>query len=236
MAWSVAPSLSTMFAEANRLWPDRSKASDGTIGDAAHSARTSDHNPGARNLVHAADLTHDPAHGVDCAWLSALLYKRVMSGEEKRVKTLIFDRRIFTPSVSGSWRPYTGSNAHRHHMHVSIYSTVDAENDRSPWFVNTTPAPPRSAFTTLYRHEDDMALTLDHTEPLDSSGNAQWFTDRQWSDFISVEACHPVRPVVDGRYEPGLAAQPVEHDGRIIVVITGGKPSGSARVMLTVSE
>lgn len=234
MAWAVAPSVRAMFVEANTRWPNRSKASDGTIGDQAHSSRTSDHNPGARNLVHAGDLTHDPAHGVDCNLLAALVYKRVLVGDEQRVKYVIWNRRIFTPAVSQAWRPYSGANPHDKHMHISVLSTVAAEKDTSPWF--PAPGPPHSTFTTIYRHEDDMASTLDHQEPLDGNGNAQWFTDRRWSTFISVEACHPVRPFADGRYEPGLVAQPVEHDSKIVVVLTGGAPAGVARVMLTVSD
>ena len=59
MAWRLARSLETLRAQINALSPNRSKASDGTIGDAAHSARTSDHNPDGGGVVRALDLTHD---------------------------------------------------------------------------------------------------------------------------------------------------------------------------------
>ena len=44
-AWIVAPSLDALLAQLNALAPGRSRASDGSIGDAAHAARTSNHNP-----------------------------------------------------------------------------------------------------------------------------------------------------------------------------------------------
>jgi hypothetical protein len=32
------------------------------------------------------------------------------------------------------WKPYTGTNPHTKHMHVSIHSTTLAENDTSDWW------------------------------------------------------------------------------------------------------
>jgi hypothetical protein len=43
--WRVAKSLDRLLAQVNRLASDRSKASDGAIGDAKHQSRESDHNP-----------------------------------------------------------------------------------------------------------------------------------------------------------------------------------------------
>ena len=62
--WRLAPSLIAFEQEANRLAPRRSQASDGSIGDAAHRARVSDHNPDG-GWVHGLDLTHDPRGGFD---------------------------------------------------------------------------------------------------------------------------------------------------------------------------
>ena len=44
MAWRVARSLDVLLGQLNALAPERSKASDGSIGDAAHASRSSDHN------------------------------------------------------------------------------------------------------------------------------------------------------------------------------------------------
>ena len=116
-----APSLKKFLADATARWPTRSRASDGIMGDPAHQARKSDH-----NLGNAADLTDDPANGVDCAVLS----RQVIS--DPRVTYVIFNREIYrTYKPHLGWAAYTGSNPHRSHMHVSI--KPEARNDLSPW-------------------------------------------------------------------------------------------------------
>ena len=62
--WRLAPSLIALEDEVNRIWPRRSQASDGSIGDSAHRHRKSDHNP-AGGWVTAIDLTNDPRVGLD---------------------------------------------------------------------------------------------------------------------------------------------------------------------------
>ena len=49
MTWRLARSLETLRAQINRIAPNRSKVSDGTIGDAKHASRSSDHNPWAKD-------------------------------------------------------------------------------------------------------------------------------------------------------------------------------------------
>jgi hypothetical protein len=67
MAWRPAKSLIQLRDQINQIAPNRSKASDGTIGDAAHASRASDHNPWVREgdagVVTAIDITHDPDDG-----------------------------------------------------------------------------------------------------------------------------------------------------------------------------
>mgnify|MGYP001562524195 CR=1 FL=1 len=64
MSWRVAKSLDVLLAQINALSPNRDKSSDGSIGDANHSARTSDHNPDDAGVVKARDFSNDPAHGI----------------------------------------------------------------------------------------------------------------------------------------------------------------------------
>lgn len=135
--WQLAPSLIALEAEVNRMAPGRSKVSDGSIGDAAHSARTSDHNPD-NGWVDAIDITHDPGNGMD---IHGLLRQLAARGD-RRVKYLISNRQIHNPSRGdppGRWRPYSGSNPHTRHGHISILNS--GRVDMSPWWPAAAPAP-----------------------------------------------------------------------------------------------
>jgi len=59
---ALAPSLVNLRREIDLRWPDRMKTSDGWIGDPAHAQRSSDHNPDARGIVHALDVTGEGSH------------------------------------------------------------------------------------------------------------------------------------------------------------------------------
>lgn len=143
-ATRIAPSCIALLAQADQLYPGRSRASDGTIGDAKHAARKSDHNPDAAGWVHAADLTHDPAHGCDAhAWA-----REVAARRDPRVRLLISAGQQWTPAAG--WSTYHGENPHDRHAHLSVFRTDSARKNTSPWF-----AP---------GWEDDMDLRpLDHT-------------------------------------------------------------------------
>jgi hypothetical protein len=141
MAWRMAKSLGAtgtegLLGEINARAPKRKKASDGGIGDTAHSKSKSDHNPcGCHSVVCARDFTHDPAGGFDANAFAEWLRARVVSGEEKRVKYVIWNKRIFSGpgqgKPPGEWRPYTGKNPHDKHVHVSV---VHHEHDNAgPW-------------------------------------------------------------------------------------------------------
>ncbi len=121
----LTPALVKLRAEVDAMAPARSKASDGWLGDAAHAARHSDHNPEPDGSVDAIDITNDPAHGVSCALLADQIK------DDPRVSYLIWNHQIWNPSISRIWRPYTGSNPHDKHMHVSV--TDAGQNDTSPW-------------------------------------------------------------------------------------------------------
>jgi hypothetical protein len=116
-----APACLKALQDATGRWPQRNSAGDGIMGDASHQQRKSDHNDG-----NAFDLTHDPAHGVDCTNLS----RQVIL--DSRVTYVIWNRQIFNRQrAAEGWRPYDGPNPHDHHMHVSI--SASARNDVSKW-------------------------------------------------------------------------------------------------------
>lgn len=117
MAWRLAKSLFVLLSQVNQQFPQRSKSSDGTIGDPAHAARKSDHNPDADGVVKALDITHDPVHGLDSEKLAQFLWKR----RDPRIQYIISNKKIANFDVEdGKWRPYNGANSHNHHVHISV--------------------------------------------------------------------------------------------------------------------
>ncbi len=157
MAWYIARSLETLRAQLNAMAPRRSTASDGGIGDAAHSARTSDHNPTSSGQVCARDLTHDPAGGLDGHWLARVL---VASGDS-RIKYIIWDRRIWTPGVG--LKAYTGSNPHTKHLHLSVRAGALGDQNR-PWNLGATnPQPNPKPEDDVFTPEDFNRLMWGNT-------------------------------------------------------------------------
>ena len=128
----------------NALSPNRSKVSDGTIGDAAHASRASDHNPwvkdGKTGVVTGMDLTHDPDHGVDSHALALAL----VASRDDRIKYVIGNGMIASGSAGPQpwvWRKYSGKNPHNHHVHLSVKATKAAYDDAAPWTLGLTVAP-----------------------------------------------------------------------------------------------
>lgn len=126
MSWRAANSLLTLSREVNSLWPSRNKASDGLVGDAAHRAVKSEHNPNAAGVVTAMDITHDTAHGADMNWLA----ERLIKLGDPRIWYIIFNRRIWQ---GGRWQPYYGSNPHDKHLHLSTAQTSALYDDGRAW-------------------------------------------------------------------------------------------------------
>ena len=124
VAKKATPAAIAVLRQATAIKPSRKKASDGLLPSAAHikQSPTSDHNTG-----YAVDLTHDPESGVDCSDIFEKLK------EDKRVKYLIFNKKIWSKDKArlGN-RPYTGSNPHTKHLHISINDGYG--DDTSPWF------------------------------------------------------------------------------------------------------
>lgn len=147
MAWRVARSLDKLLAQINAYAPNRSKISDGSIGDASHSSRVSDHNPDSRGIVHARDFTHSPTRGFD----AHAFVRRLAKAGDRRIKYLISNRQISNPSIgAGRWRPYSGINPHTQHAHVSVvYSSLEDNTANWPGLgatastVTTAPTEPK---------------------------------------------------------------------------------------------
>lgn len=131
MKWRVANSLLILRNQVNAKFPGRNKDWDGTIGDANHASRNSDHNPWVDGgVVTAMDITHDPKNGVD----SYEMAEQLRQGRDPRIKYIISNRKIASSTTSPwKWRKYTGSNPHDHHVHISVNSQKRYYDDEAPW-------------------------------------------------------------------------------------------------------
>jgi hypothetical protein len=141
----ATPAAIAVLRQATKMAPSRSKVSDGLLPSKAHQEQNpnSDHNTGL-----AVDLTHDPARGIDCHDLYEQLKR------DKRVKYLIFKGQIWIPGRGD--KPYTGSNPHNKHLHISIKDNCG--NDESPWF----PWLDKPKFSTV----DQARLAASRLKPL----------------------------------------------------------------------
>lgn len=140
MSWRVAKSLGVLRGQVNAKWPGRSRASDGTIGNAAHSATKSDHNPNSAGVVCAMDITHDPLHGPDARQLAESL----VASQDTRIKYIISNGQICSGRGANHpawvWRPYSGPNAHRTHMHLSVREPAALYDNEAAWQIGHQPA------------------------------------------------------------------------------------------------
>jgi len=136
MSWRTAKSLDKLLGQLNALFPNRSKVSDGSVGDTRHqkNASKSDHNPWFKDskgtgIVSARDFTHDPANGLDCNWLCAAL----LAAKDARIKYIIWNRFIYNRKTGFAKTAYKGINAHAHHLHLSVVFDPALYDDMTAW-------------------------------------------------------------------------------------------------------
>lgn len=206
-SWRLAESLDTLRRQINEAYPRRNKASDGTIGDAAHAAGVSDHNPDKNGVVSALDITHDPEHGLDIAQLAETL----RNSQDARIKYVIANKRVFV-SPSWVWWPYSGDDPHENHLHISVnQSNYD---DASEWRLRMKPTQKQAEeiVSWLYRlsrangtapedREPTKTQALEHVprvrdggfdyvialaKALDPGSNAVWSQNTAKGEFIKV--------------------------------------------------
>ena len=136
-AWRPVAGITALRRQVDKRFPKRDKRSDGIIGDKAHQARASDHNPDARGVVHAVDIDADllgPNGGaagrqlaVDLANQLRLYAKSRIPGSE-RIKYIVWNNRIASGTYKDQfWTWRKGNWGHEHHVHVSF--TTKGEND-----------------------------------------------------------------------------------------------------------
>ena len=143
MVWRAANSILGLISAVNALAPGRSTISDGTIGDTAHAARKSDHNPNDFGVVTAVDLTHDPVKGADMHQITEFMRLE----RDPRIKYVIWDGRMFASYQTvmrnpWEWGNYSGTNQHRLHSHTSVVSDPKVYDQTGRWTISESEVPP----------------------------------------------------------------------------------------------
>jgi hypothetical protein len=163
VAWAVS-----LRQAINTIAPTRDKASDGSIGDPAHAAGVSGHNPDdtpgtSAERQDADSIPEVRAIDVDSdlrqPGLTMLKVIQAILGsptERARLIYIIYNEVIW--SASNDWQPrrYTGPNPHTQHAHFSGHPAADTNG--SPW-------------PSVLALGEDMDLT---TQNLTDISNAVW--------------------------------------------------------------
>jgi hypothetical protein len=169
--WILVPCLGQLRTELNRLAPNRDKSSDGTIGDTAHQSRVSDHNDDevGRVPIRDADSKHE-VHAIDLdvnlrepnltmEMVVQHVVGRCRSGAEKRLRYVIYNRRIWEGSNGWRQRAYSGDNAHTQHAHFSASYETKLEASTASWRLEDIPVALTEADKKWLAAQIDKAAT-----------------------------------------------------------------------------
>lgn len=149
--WVLIPCLKALFAEFDRIAPSRDHTSDGSIGDTAHQNEVSDHNADEVgkvpihdadriNEVHAIDVDSDLRESdLTMEKVVQFLLGRCRSGAEKRLRYIIYNRRIWSASSGWVQKTYTGPSAHTEHAHFSASYETKLEASTASWHLEDIP-------------------------------------------------------------------------------------------------
>jgi hypothetical protein len=142
--WRPVAGITTLRNQINRRWPKRDRRSDGVIGNREHAARTSDHNPDARGLVHALDIDADldPKDPGAAQRLANQIVAYAASGipGSNRIKYVVYDNKIASGTYANSmWTWRKGNWGHEHHIHVSFTTKGENNAQRFPLPILNTP-------------------------------------------------------------------------------------------------
>jgi hypothetical protein len=203
--------IDPLFEAFNAIAPNRAKGQDGTIGDTAHQAETSGHNPDDTAGVKAERQDADSVPEVRAADVDADLrqpgvtmeqaVQAVLHGpaaERDRLIYIIYNRRIWRKSNGWRQETYTGSDPHDRHAHFS----GDPESDEDA-----------RAWTSI----KNIGAGMEQTEPLNPAnaegntvGNALNIATQvrtgAWLDDAKTGYGRPAPNSAFGRIYAGLAA------------------------------
>lgn len=219
MGWRLANSLNRLRDQVNAAYPNRSKASDGTIGDAAHAAGASDHNPNGAGVVCAMDITNSPQTGFDVHALA----DRLRVNRHPDLKYIISNRRIAGAWTGWAWAPYNGSNPHTQHAHFSVGRGNDGQStppydDTNDWALGGSVAPPAGGKSNEQVASEVLA--------------GQWGNGDERRNKLAAAGYNPdvIQSIVNARLGGGGAAPKKSNDVVAQEVIAGAWGNGQDRV------
>lgn len=199
----IAKALEQLRNQVNAAYPNRSKASDGWIGDAAHAASASDHNPNRNDVVVALDLTNDPANGFDAHALA----EHLRTHRHPNLRYIISNARIAGWWNGWTWEPSSG---HTKHIHVSVGTlgvgdgqTYDRYDDTTLWDINAgskMPAPAPVGADQLLEVGSTVEFRMTHRVDAIAFVHGLWqFKDNGLcpKGFTWLENGIPVGPVLE---------------------------------------
>lgn len=210
--WQLTKGLQNLRAQVNAAFPDRDKTSDGTIGDTAHQAETSGHNPddtpGSRPEwdgdpdndpeVRAWDMDSD-LRAAPATAQQVVDHIRHLPNVSSVLRYIIYNRKIYKASNGWAAETYTGASAHTEHIHFSGAYSQAADN-------NTT---------FDYRLEEiPVALTSDDINWLAARFDA--IAEKVWAEKIgnvnypnrtAKQAINDLSTERDYRVDPNITAE-----------------------------
>ncbi|WP_433368348.1 hypothetical protein ACQPZX_41385 [Actinoplanes sp. CA-142083] len=182
--WVLIPCLKVLFAEFDRIAPSRDRASDGSIGNRAHEQEVSDHNPDETGSVPIRDADHiNEVHAIDVdnnlresdltmEKVVQFLLGRCRSGAEKRLRYIIYNRRIWSASSGWVQKTYTGASPHTEHAHFSASYTASLEASTASWHLEDIPVALTAAdlakIQAMIKANNDEAAKAVWAQPLGS--------------------------------------------------------------------
>lgn len=159
----LAHSLIRLRNDIDRLAPNRSRISDGWIGDAAHRNRASRHNPNRWGVVTAWDGTDDPGRGCPIHELA----ERIRRDPHPELAYIISNRRIAGRITGWRWHRYLGSNPHYRHAHFGV-----------GWGPDSDPRPPYDDGRTSWSIWEEDEMTDEDIERIAKAVVKEWITRR----------------------------------------------------------
>ncbi len=201
----LAATLVRLRTDLNARWPNRDRSSDGWIGDAAHQAQVSDHNPDpTTGVVRALDIDKDGIH-VPSVLASIIIHPAT--------NYAIHAERIYRRDDRFKPRAYYGSNPHYSHIHDSIMRGSASENSKTEYTIL------KYGTTTWQGKELHIGMTGWEVKELQALLNAYGFsiyldsafgpiTDsavRQFQRAMGIAVDGEVGPITRSKLTPGMS-------------------------------